>query len=269
MSAAAGATPKQLRPGEVHLWFPPQAIDRRNRLAEEGADLLSPAEQERRDAISHPSVQRRFVLGRVLTRRALSHYLATPPAEIDIDRTEQGAPVLVAPAGSGLAFSLSHSGKEMVLAVARARRLGVDLEDAGRAGTALEVGGHFFSEEERARLQALGDDAPAQALMLWSLKESVVKALGASVWEGLKGVRLAIEGRALRWLSPPPGDADAGAWQLAAGHWGDGHILALAVDRGDICPEPLSCRCYTLGEGGGAEPFQPLCRTSAVKNSAG
>lgn len=261
MSVAAGATPGELRRGEVHLWFPPPEIDRRDRLAEAGADLLSAAERARRDAISHPAVRRRFLLGRILTRRVLSKYLATPPAEIVIDRTEQGAPVLVAPAASGLAFSLSHSGREMVLAVARARRVGVDLEDAGRLATVLEVGRHFFSEEERARLETLGGAAGPHAMMLWTLKESVVKAMGSTVWAGLTGVRLTVEGRALRWLSAPPGDGDAGTWDLAVGHWGDDHVLAMAVDRGDAPPEPLSWRCYSLGAGDAADRFRPLHRS--------
>ena len=56
-------------------------------------------------------------------------------------------------------------------------------------------GGILFYPIFIEQLESLGTGAAAHALMLWSLKESIVKAKGETVWDGLTGGSLTIQDR--------------------------------------------------------------------------
>ena len=72
-------------------------------------------------------------------------------------------------------FSLSHSGDWVVLAVGEGE-IGVDI--AVRKPAGLRVAASVFTEEERAWM---ADDPLVRFQILWTLKESVVKATGQGI----------------------------------------------------------------------------------------
>jgi 4'-phosphopantetheinyl transferase len=211
-------------------------------------------------SLAHPGVANRYLTGRLLLRRVLVGYLGAGPGELVFERTARGKPVLVTPEGQGLAFNLSHTATQSILAVAGARHLGVDLEPLDRASTTLEIGRQYFSQAEIRRLGSLGNDAARYALTLWTLKESIVKALGEPVWEGLEGVELEIGDGAIRLLVPPSlrGDDDS-PWVLATGVFRQNYMLSLALKpEKKAATGPLELRCFILDEDdSGDQVFRP------------
>ena len=244
--AASPSPHAHLPRGHVHLWQLPDQQPDVERIRAKGMDLLSPEERQRSDGMKHPLVADRFVLGRILLRRVLARYLDEDPADLAFHYNSNGKPELVDRSGPAISFNLSHSASEIILAVAAAPAIGVDLEPVDRADTAYRISQRFFSTSEIRQLEALGPKAASHALMLWSLKESIVKARGETVWDGLAKISLATEGRRILWLSA--GNNERSGWQLAAGTFGENHLLALAVmpSRNEK-RNPLVFQTYRLG----------------------
>jgi len=126
--------------------------------------------------------------------------------------------------------------------------IGIDLEAVDRADAAHRISQRFFSKSEIRDLAALGPRAPERALMLWALTESIVKANGETVWDGLAKISLAIEGRRIHWS--PMEHRDNPNLQLAAGAFRDNGFLALAL-KSSI---PCVFRTYRFG----FEPVEEL-----------
>lgn len=184
---------------------------------------------------------RRFYLSRILMRRVLARYLDGNPIALRFRYSANRKPELDYPSGDGLKFNLSHSGSRMVLAVTRAGPIGVDIEAMGRAASAHRISQQFFSEREIRDLDALGARAPERSVVLWALKESIVKANGDTVWDGLAKLPLTIDGRRIDFQP---------YWRLGAGHYGGNYVLACAVkSSGEQPNDPLVFRTYRLGNG--------------------
>ncbi|NKB58319.1 MAG: 4'-phosphopantetheinyl transferase superfamily protein [Alphaproteobacteria bacterium] len=226
----------------------------------DGIALLSPSERQRYGDMKHPTPADRFLLGRVLLRRVLAQYLDTDPAALLFRFNDNGKPELANPTSSGVSFSLSHSGKDIVLAVARAAAIGVDLEALDRAAAAYRISQRFFSLPERQHIETLGEERTTRALFLWALKESIVKARGDTVWDGLEGISLVIDGNRIDWL--PPTDMGEAAWKLAAGVFCENFVLALAVNLPNSqASRELGVRAYRFGQDTIEElSFEPISR---------
>src|SRR3546814_6294269 len=117
---------------EVHLWCFPHDQGATDDLCKHRYLCLSPQERERHQAITSEVRARQFLIGRILLRTALAHHFPSDPTDFSFGETENGKLVLVSPKFAGIDFSLSHSGGETILAVARADGVGVDIEHACR-----------------------------------------------------------------------------------------------------------------------------------------
>jgi 4'-phosphopantetheinyl transferase len=247
----------------LQLWLLPRDEDRLRRCCQDGAGLLSEAERERVERAASPVLARRFLLGRVLMRRALGAHLDADPRHLVIAPDRAGKPEVVEPACPGLVFNLSHSQREWVIALARGQRLGVDLEPMIRAASMRKIAEAFYSVPEQQRIARQGEHAATNALQLWTLKEAVVKAMGSSLWEGLRGVRFEIDAGCITWLEPPPEGKEA-AWSVALGSLRQDHWLGLAL-KSSAEPAPhLSVSCSVLDEEAGGETPLALHSSSRV-----
>jgi 4'-phosphopantetheinyl transferase len=166
------------------------------------------------------------------------------------------------PPNPDLAFNLSHCGAAAVLAVARGGRLGVDLESLERAGTALKISRRLFSDAERQRLSRCGNTAGTEALKLWVLKESIVKALGNTVWDGLSRVGISLEDAEIGWAAPPP-EGKEKDWTLMLGELRGTHLIAVARNVAADRLGPYRWRTRTLGTGYATDGDLDLLLTSA------
>lgn len=94
---------------------------------------------------------------------------------------EQGRPRLEPGWGEGVRFSISRAGALLLLAVARGRQVGVDVEQLGR-NRWLSLPGHVLDPAEQTALAELPPGARNDAfLRLWVRKEAVLKAAGTGL----------------------------------------------------------------------------------------
>ena len=215
-------------------------------LCKESLDILSPDERDRYHSLRHPGRSQQFLLGRWLLRRSLAAHMAVNESELQFAYGPNGKPELTTALAGNLAFSLSHARTASVVAVARAEALGVDFESLSRASSVLRIARRFFSETELHRLRAEGECADVALMALWGLKESIVKAGGNTIWEGLSAVRLAVEGENVHWLSPPP-DGLESDWLLMCGCYQSDYALALALRHKQPTTQPLDVIVHAMG----------------------
>jgi 4'-phosphopantetheinyl transferase len=151
-------------------------------------------------------------LGRWVAKGAVAAALDRDPGErriIEILASPGGAPVarLVEPGSEArIALSLSHcGGLGFAAATPGDLRIGCDVE-AVEPRSEEFVRDYFTADEERWILAA-GADGPFRANLLWSAKESALKALG----EGLR-----MDTRAVEVEAVAPHGADPGSWRPLA-----------------------------------------------------
>lgn len=127
--------------------------------------------------------RRRFVATRARLREALAQRLGVPPAEVRFATGPAGKPSLAAPfCRSGWRFSVSHCGDLALLAFARGREIGVDVERIGPLPEADTLAERFFTQRELAAYRRLASEARTSAFFrLHTRKEAWAKGLGAGL----------------------------------------------------------------------------------------
>src|SRR4030095_11832513 len=91
----------------------------------------------------------RYVVGRGILRKILSAYLALAPDDVRFVYNEYGKPLISDDQNRGaLSFNLSHSNGMALYAVARGRRVGIDIEYMREDFASLAVAERFFSKDE-------------------------------------------------------------------------------------------------------------------------
>jgi 4'-phosphopantetheinyl transferase len=154
-------------------------------------ELLSDDERRRADRLVQEHHRRRFVAAHASLRRILAGYTASHARGLAFDRGPHGKPTLAFGDGRsqpGLEFNLSHSADLALVAVARERPVGVDLERWKHEMDHLALATRFFSPAERASLHTLagrGDDLVHGFFAAWTRKEAYLKARGEGVMRGL------------------------------------------------------------------------------------
>src|SRR6267154_1518665 len=89
--------------------------------------LLSTSERVRAGRLKRPQDRERSLEAHCAIRRILALQLGVDPRYLEFDKTTVGKPSLARPA-QNLEFNLSHSGRHGLIAVAKDRSVGVDIE---------------------------------------------------------------------------------------------------------------------------------------------
>jgi 4'-phosphopantetheinyl transferase len=166
-----------LPPGEVHVWLvdlaPPEAeVARQERM-------LAAPERERAARFLFPADRRRFIVAHAALREVGAAYLATPAESLAFAPGSRGKPALAAPSERWLCFNLSHSHEAAMIACARDREVGADLEAVRENVDCADIVARFFSPDERREWAALPAAVRREAFFRgWTCKEAYVKALG-------------------------------------------------------------------------------------------
>lgn len=220
------ATPPPLGAHEAHLWR--LVLDS---AGGEGAatDILSEDERARAARFYFERDRRRFSAGRAALRRILAAYLDRAPADLVFTLGPHGKPALE---DSGLEFNLSHSGGCGLLAVARGRRVGVDVEGIRTDFACEEIARRFFAPAE---VEALAASAPAEYatafFRCWTRKEAYVKARGDGLSLALDRFEVPLEAAATRALASCLDDpSESSRWSLREILPGPGFLGALVVE---------------------------------------
>lgn len=158
---------------------------------------LSSDEKSRAGRFVFENHRRHFAAAHGILRDILSRYLAEKPREIALSENAYGKPFL--PEGGengGLFFNMSHAGDLVVVALARGRLIGVDVEIIRPIPDIDAIAEYNFAPQERA---LLANSTPADREQLfftcWTRKEAYIKAVG-------KGLSLSLDSFD---VSVPPG----------------------------------------------------------------
>jgi 4'-phosphopantetheinyl transferase len=149
--------------------------------------------QERAQHLRYiPSKKRHeYLVTRVLVRTVLGRALGVAPQALQFVTNAWGRPSLLAPAA--IHFNVSHTDGLVVCLVSPNPEIGVDTERLVRAPELLALAPHVFAPQELSDLTALPAHEQAhRAVVLWTLKESYIKARGM-------GMALALDGFAFRF----------------------------------------------------------------------
>ncbi|MGV9311189.1 4'-phosphopantetheinyl transferase family protein [Streptomyces sp. NPDC003691] len=216
-------------PGVDLVWY--------GRVAELAEDalahrhLLDAEETSRLDAFFRPKDRHAYAVAHVALRRLLGAHLGIAPAAVTMERRPcarcEGPHGRPAVPGDPVHFSLSHTSRtsdgRVLIALAGAP-IGVDVEIVPEERTVAEVSRQLHPQEQ-TELEALHPaDRPLAFARCWTRKESVLKATGAGLGEGVSGIHV---GAGQVPQQRPLGAATPCA--LADLPAGDGYAAAVAV----------------------------------------
>jgi 4'-phosphopantetheinyl transferase len=220
-----------LGPDDVHVWSASLPVSPETR--DSCHDLLVPDERERADRMLVRPARELFVVGRGVLRALIGRYLFVPAAEVRFSYSAFGRPWVSAgdDGRPALQFSVSHSGTQIVLAVAWTARVGIDVERIRAEADCDGIAARFFAPAERAVLSSL---APADRIdaffACWTRKEAVLKAVGLGITGGLSRLEVTCRpGDCARLLQSGLAEVDPARWSLVDLASPPGYRSALAV----------------------------------------
>jgi 4'-phosphopantetheinyl transferase len=166
-----------LADGELHIWQ--WSLDVSEDELPGLTRLLSPDERERAARFRFEKDSRNFTVGRGILRSILGRYLDQKAEDCVFVYGVRGKPFLP---GTSLRFNLAHSSGRAVLAVARGRAVGIDIECIRLAPDWAGIMNSFFSSVEREGILALPSaDRPRAFFTCWTRKEAYLKATGEGI----------------------------------------------------------------------------------------
>jgi len=177
--------------------------------------LLSAHERQKAQCFRSEELRRRYAICHGKLRVLLAAYLDIAPEAIEFARCAFGKPYLIGRQKQPLAlqFNLSHSGDRMLLAVGQ-RQLGVDLETWHRRHELGLLAQECLSADELNYWRRLPDKLQIPAFYrFWTRKESLLKAVGVGIGNGVSDVATSTEGTP-EFLSLPPQCGATTNWRL-------------------------------------------------------
>ena len=180
-----------LEEGQVHLYW-----GRMGSALDRGANNLSESELKRAGLFRFERDRQAFLARRTLLRQLLGRHSGLDSAAISIEISDQGKPFQVSE--PSLSFNLSHSADRFLIALARGRELGVDLQQHALKESALGVARGVFTQGELSELTAL-PDAEHERLFFrgWTRKEAALKCLGTGFLQEARELHVGLEEAAL------------------------------------------------------------------------
>ena len=174
MKSAPWPEPPDLAPGEVHLWWVEVGSEDGREL-----DWLSAEERARSERFHQVRDRRCYVARQAALRGILAAYLDREPSSIAFAAGAHGKPYLAGAGPADLGFNLSHSEGRVLLAFARGREVGVDVEAVRILPDMESMAAQVFTPFERAVFEGLASAARVPAFFRgWTRKEAALKALG-------------------------------------------------------------------------------------------
>jgi medium-chain acyl-[acyl-carrier-protein] hydrolase len=230
----ANADVPALGDDDVHAWSagleqPPARLD-------ELRQSLAADEHERAARFFFERDRRHFVAGRGWLREVLGRYLRQAPASLRFKYTAEGKPFLADDA-SGLRFNLAHSHGLALLAVARGRDVGVDVEYIRADFDADSLAENYFSPREIVALRALPEAKRRTAFFAcWSRKEAFLKGIGKGLSLALNCFDVSLEpGAEQALLEVRHHEANSQRWTIRELAPAAGYAAAIAVAGAGWC----------------------------------
>jgi len=195
-----------VQPHQVHVWR--VRLGFRTELLDQMQTSLSAEERERAGRFHFLADRDRYIASHGCLRDVLSRYLHCKPDQPLFSVNEYGKPALQ---NQELAFNLSHSGDFTLIAVARGRQIGVDVERVRQGISSSVIARQYFSKAEFEELQALPMRQRETAFFTcWTRKEAYIKARGLGLSLPLESFDVSLtpnEPAILRATRPDPEEA--------------------------------------------------------------
>lgn len=162
---------------EVHVWC--LALDEYVVYLKSFLQMLATEEVEKTWRYYFEKDREHFAVARGMTKTILGGYLKVMPNEVRFRYNSFGKPALADDCKADLRFNLSHSHGLALLAVAREREVGIDLEYQRPEIATEDIAERFFSATEVKSLARLPKEMQAEAFFkCWTRKEAYIKAIG-------------------------------------------------------------------------------------------
>jgi 4'-phosphopantetheinyl transferase len=191
----------EISPSQVDVWRV-----RLDSMPPHEAAALSRDERQRAANFHFDKDRIRYTVSHVRLRGILARYLRCEPRDLLFSLNEYGKPFLP---GRNIEFNLSHSGGFALIAVARGRNVGVDVEQI-RADVDIEnLASRHFSHREVSELMTLPlEQRLAGVFHCWTRKEAYIKAQGLGLSLALDSFDVSLgEPASLRATRPDAGEA--------------------------------------------------------------
>lgn len=214
-----------LDPGEIRLIFLDPARLRSDLDA--FRKTVSADEIEKSIRLKAPGASEDFIATRGFLRARLAEQLGRAPETLRFAYGPEGKPSLED--GAGLRFNLSHTSGVAVIALARGRELGVDVERL-RELESQDLAERYFSAPEAIIFRVtLPEHRELAFFHYWTSKESFIKARGDGLSLGLGNFAFSDP-----WEDPPRltwtawDETEAGRWRFHRFHPAPGFVGTLA-----------------------------------------
>ena len=224
---------QSLPENEIHVWA--ALLESPALFASQLLQTLSSDERTRAERFHFPRDRHRYIVAHGFLRAVLGWYLRMAPADVPMRSLPSGKLVLAPErGGERLQLNLSHSNALALCAVARGRRLGVDVEYIRAELAEKGIAERFFALREVDALRALPRSRQTEAFFAcWTLKEAYLKARGTGLRLPLNQfavVPASGEGEAAALLFDATDRHAASRWSLQSLDVGDAYAAALAAE---------------------------------------
>ena len=174
---------RKLADDEVHVWH--IALDLPENAIAPLLELLDAEERNRAARFKFPAPRNQFVVSHAFVRSVLGRYLQIDARDIRFRASDHGKPEITE---GDLRFNLSHTEGAAVVAIARRRPVGVDVEKIRTNLEPLELANRFFSRQEADWLSGQSEPQRVAAFFAcWTAKEAYIKACGGGLSIPLAG----------------------------------------------------------------------------------
>jgi 4'-phosphopantetheinyl transferase len=187
---------------------------------------LSEPDRDRANRFRFPEDLARFILGRRLLTAMISEHRGASPQPLELAVTEHGRPFLAD--DTALAFSISHAGTLVAVALALDARVGLDVESLDRRLQLDPLAERIFNPTDLARFRTLPPASRHAAFFrAWTGKEAILKAQGIGLFGGVQEISVPMEEKSNSTTVPGP---DKSTWHLVPLTLPAGYLGAVACD---------------------------------------
>ncbi|WP_250514868.1 4'-phosphopantetheinyl transferase superfamily protein [Caballeronia sp. INDeC2] len=174
-------------PADVRVWR--VDIDFSAPLDSAAYAVMNASERARAARFMRHADAARFSAVRCALRHVLAAETGRDAATLALDADDRGRPFLAH--ADAPDFNVSHSGAYGLIAVSRARRVGVDIEEAQATFKWRELAPAVLAEMDRREIESMAEEPARNATFFdcWTAKEAVLKAHG----DGIGGATIAMD----------------------------------------------------------------------------
>jgi len=168
----------EITSSDVQVWSLMLEVDDENLKA--AMHCLSEDELGRAGRLVSDRHRREFITAHAALRGLLSRYCDRPPNALAFYKTPSGKPYLSDV--NAIRFSLTHSHGRALIAVARDREVGIDLEKVRPEIDVVRLADRFLSSPDRAFIHGADPERRHERFLnTWVVREAVSKAEGSGL----------------------------------------------------------------------------------------